>query len=246
MIDKSRTRRGPPASSAVGPQLPKLTVFLVDDHEMVRRGVADVLNEAADLTVIGEASTVLQALARVPVACPNVAVLDVCLPDGNGIELCRKLRSKLPELHCLMLTSYTDEKAMLDAFLAGAEGFVIKDIKGIDLVAAVRTVGSGRSLLDKRAAEALFGRLRNGAVEPGPLSGLTEREHTTLDLIGEGLTNRQIAARMFVAEKTVKNYVSALLAKLGMTNRTQAAVMTTEVRDHERAQATRSVYLHPQ
>jgi len=242
LIRTSRARRGPPRSSADGPHLRKLTVFVVDDHDVVRRGVADLLNEAADLTVIGEASTVLQALARVPAACPDVAVLDVSLPDGNGIELCRELRSKLPKLHCLMLTSYTDEKAMLDAFVAGAEGFVIKDITGVDLVAAVRTVGSGRSLLDKRAADAVISRLRGSTGAPGPLSGLTEREHTTLDLIGEGLTNRQIAARMFVAEKTVKNYVSALLAKLGMKNRTQAAVMTTEVRDHERAQATRSAH----
>jgi two-component system, NarL family, response regulator DevR len=158
-------------------------------------------------------------------------VLDVRLPDGNGIELCRELRSMLPELNCLMLTSYTDEEAMMDAILAGAGGYVIKDIKGMELVSAVRAVGSGRSLLDNRAAAALMNRLRARAAKPGPLAGLTEQERTLLDLIGEGLTNRQISERMFLAEKTVKNYVSRLLTKLGMQRRTQAAVLATELRD---------------
>ena len=214
-----------------------LTVFLTDDHEVVRRGVSDLLNGADDMKVIGEASTVAQTLARVPALHPDVAVLDVRLPDGSGIELCRELRSRFPELQCLMLTSFTEEKAMLDAFLAGASGYVIKDITGVDLVMAVRTVGSGRSLLDPRAVAALISRLQSIGPEPGPLSDLTEKECTTLDLIGEGLTNRQIAGRMFVAEKTVKNYVSHLLAKLGMTSRTQAAVLSTEIRGHNHAQA---------
>lgn len=178
-----------------------------------------------------------QTLARVPDLHPDVAVLDVRLPDGSGIELCRELRSRFPELQCLMLTSFTEEKAMLDAFLAGASGYVIKDITGVDLVMAVRTVGSGRSLLDPRAVAALMSRLQSGGPAPGPLSDLTEKECTALDLIGEGLTNRQIAARMFVAEKTVKNYVSHLLAKLGMTSRTQAAVLSTEIRGHNDDQA---------
>jgi two-component system response regulator DevR len=207
-----------------------ITVFLVDDHEIVRRGVADMLDEEADLRVVGQAASVSQALARVPALRPDVAVLDVRLPDGNGVELCRELRSRLPELNCLMLTSYTDEQAMMDAILAGAGGYVIKDIKGMELVSAVRAVGSGKSLLDNRAAAALMARLRASVDAPGPLAGLTGQEHTLLDLIGEGLTNRQIAARMFLAEKTVKNYVSRLLAKLGMERRTQAAVLATQLR----------------
>lgn len=208
-----------------------ITVFLVDDQEVVRRGVADMLDEEADLRVVGQASSVAEALARVPALRPDVAVLDVRLPDGNGVELCRELRSRLPELNCLMLTSYTDEQAMMDAILAGAGGYVIKDIKGMELVSAVRAVGSGKSLLDNRAAAALMARLRASVEEPGPLAGLTGQEHTLLDLIGEGLTNRQIAARMFLAEKTVKNYVSRLLAKLGMERRTQAAVLAAQLRD---------------
>ena len=213
--------------------MPKLSVFVVDHHEVVRRGVTHLLNETDDLTVIGQASTVAQALVGVPAQRPDVAVLAVHLPDGDGVELCRELRSRLPDLQCLMLTSDTDESVMMDAFLAGAAGFVIKDINGVDLVAAVRTVGTGRSLLDPRAAAALFERLRTAAPPPGPLAGLTEQEQSTLELIGEGLSNRQIAGRMFVAEKTVKNYVSHVLAKLGMTSRTQVAVLATQVRDQE-------------
>jgi DNA-binding NarL/FixJ family response regulator len=211
-----------------------LTVFLVDDHEMVRRGVADLLDEEPDLTVVGHASSVSEALARVPALAPDVVVLDVRLPDGNGVELCRELRSRLPELRCLMLTSYTDEDAMLEAILAGAGGYVIKDIKGLALLSAVRTVGAGRSLLDNRAAAALMSQLRSNAEEEGPLAGLTGQERSLLELIGEGLTNRQIAERMFLSEKTVKNYVSRVLAKLGMQRRTQAAVLATELRGHGR------------
>jgi two-component system, NarL family, response regulator DevR len=210
-----------------------LNVFLVDDHEVVRRGVADLLEAEPDLTVIGQASSVSEALARIPALRPDVVVLDVRLPDGNGVELCRDLRSKMPELNCLMFTSFTDEQAMMDAILAGAGGYVIKDIKGMDLVSAVRTVGSGRSLLDNRAAAALMSRLRASVEKPGPLAGLTERERTLLELIGEGLTNRQIAQRMYLAEKTVKNYVSRLLGKLGMERRTQVAVLATEMREQQ-------------
>jgi two-component system, NarL family, response regulator DevR len=208
-----------------------LKVFLVDDHEMVRRGVADLLGDEPDLVVIGEAASVAEALARIPAAGPDIVLLDVRLPDGSGVELCRELRSALPGLNCLMLTSYTDEEAMMEAILAGAGGYVIKDIKGMELVAAVRAVGEGRSLLDNRAAAALMSRLRASVAKPGPLDELSEQERTLLDLIGEGLTNRQIAERMFLAEKTVKNYVSRLLAKLGMQRRTQAAVLATELRD---------------
>jgi DNA-binding NarL/FixJ family response regulator len=211
-----------------------LTVFLVDDHEVVRRGVGDLLNEEADLTVVGQAGSVAEALARIPALRPDVAVLDMRLPDGNGVELCRELRSRMPELNCLILTSYTDEQAMMDAILAGAGGYVIKDIKGMELVAAVRTVGAGRSLLDTRAAAALMARIRSDAEEPGPLASLTDQDRTVQDLIGQGLTNRQIGERMFLAEKTVKNYVSSVLAKLGMQRRTQVAVLATEIRDQRR------------
>ncbi|WP_406630985.1 response regulator [Amycolatopsis sp. WGS_07] len=208
-----------------------LRVFLVDDHEVVRRGVADLLEEDDELTVVGQAGDVSQALARIPALRPDVAVLDVRLPDGNGIELARELRSRSPELKCLMLTSYTDEQAMLDAVLAGAAGYVIKDIKGLDLISAVRDVGAGKSLLDAHAAAALMAKLRDSAEKQrGPLSQLSEQERTLLALIGEGLTNRQISERMFLAEKTVKNYVSRLLTKLGMERRTQAAVLATELR----------------
>ena len=215
-----------------------LNVFLVDDHEVVRRGVAELLEAEPDLTVIGQASSVSEALARVPALSPDVVVLDVRLPDGNGVELCRELRSRLPGLNCLMLTSFTDEQAMMDAILAGAGGYVIKDIKGMELVSAVRAVGSGRSLLDNRAAAALMSRLRASVDKPGPLAGLTERERTLLELIGEGLTNRQIAQRMYLAEKTVKNYVSRLLSKLGMERRTQVAVLATELRDQQRPRSS--------
>ncbi len=208
-----------------------LTVFLVDDHEVVRRGVVELIEVEQDLTVIGQAACASEALARVPALRPDIAILDMRLPDGNGVELCRDLRSKMPELNCLMLTSYTDEQAMIDAILAGAGGYVIKDIKGMELVEAIRTVGAGKSLLDNRAAAALMNRLRASVKKPGPLAGLSEQERSLLDLLGEGLTNRQIAERMFLAEKTVKNYVSRLLAKLGMERRTQAAVLAAELRD---------------
>ncbi|WP_024805697.1 response regulator transcription factor [Nocardia sp. BMG51109] len=207
-----------------------ITVFLVDDHEIVRRGLVDLLSEDPELSVVGEAGTVSQALARIPALRPDVAVLDVRLPDGNGIELCRDLLSSLDDLRCLILTSFTDEQAMLDAILAGASGYVVKDVKGMELAQAVKDVGSGRSLLDNRAAAALMDRLRRGTEPEGPLTTLTEQERKLLDLLGEGLTNRQIAERMFLAEKTVKNYVSRLLTKLGMERRTQAAVYASKLR----------------
>ncbi|MFB7874481.1 MULTISPECIES: response regulator [unclassified Nocardia] len=206
------------------------TVFLVDDHEIVRRGVADLIALEPDLEVIGEAGTCAQALARIPALRPEVAVLDVRLPDGSGIELCRELLSAEPTLRCLILTSFTDEQAMLDAILAGASGYVVKDIRSLELIDAVREVGAGKSLLDNRAAAALMAKLRAEAEEKtGPLSTLTDQERTLLALLGEGLTNRQIAARMFLAEKTVKNYVSRLLTKLGVQRRTQAAVMAADL-----------------
>lgn len=205
-------------------------VFLVDDHEVVRRGLVDLLGADPELDVVGEAGSVAEAMARVPAARPDVAVLDVRLPDGNGIELCRDLLSRMPDLRCLILTSYTSDEAMLDAILAGASGYVVKDIKGMELARAVKDVGAGRSLLDNRAAAALMAKLRGAAEKQDPLSGLTDQERTLLGLLSEGLTNKQIADRMFLAEKTVKNYVSRLLAKLGMERRTQAAVFATELK----------------
>jgi DNA-binding NarL/FixJ family response regulator len=208
-----------------------IRVFLVDDHEVVRRGVANLLDREPDLEVVGEASTVAEALARAPAVRPDVAVLDVRLPDGDGISVCRDLRSQLPELRCLMLTSFSDDEALFDAIMAGAAGYVLKQIRGIDLVGAVRTVASGQSLLDPRATARVLERMRSAARRTDdPLAALSDQERTVLELIGEGLTNREIGERMFLAEKTVKNYVSHLLAKLGMQRRTQAAILATELR----------------
>jgi DNA-binding NarL/FixJ family response regulator len=204
-------------------------VFLVDDHEIVRRGIADLLSDESDLVVVGEAASVTEALTMVPATGPDVAVLDIRLPDGNGIELCRELRSRLPDLRCLMLTSFTDDEALFDAIMAGASGFVLKQILGTDLVSAIRTVGEGGSLLDSRATAALMERIR-ASRNADPLAELSEQERAVFELIGEGMTNREIAERLFLAEKTVKNYVSRLLSKLGMQRRTQAAVLATELR----------------
>ncbi|GAS93587.1 two component LuxR family transcriptional regulator [Mycolicibacterium canariasense] len=206
-----------------------LRVFLVDDHEVVRRGLVDLLSADPELRVVGEAGSVAQAMTLIPATRPDVAVLDVRLPDGNGIELCRDLLSQLPELSCLMLTSFTSDQAMLDAILAGASGYVLKDIKGMQLAQAIKDVGMGRSLLDNRAAAVLMAKLRGTTRRSDPLSKLSEQERVLLELIGEGLTNKQIAARMFLAEKTVKNYVSRLLTKLGMERRTQAAVFISKL-----------------
>ncbi|MFE7035889.1 response regulator [Streptomyces sp. NPDC057621] len=217
-------------SERAGPDSP-IRVFLLDDHEVVRRGVHDLLNDEPDITVVGEAGTVEQALVRVPALRPQVAVLDVRLPDGDGVTVCRELRSRIPDLACLMLTSFDDEEALLDSIMAGASGYVLKQIKGADLVSAVRTVAAGQSLLDPSATARLMARLRAGdqpKEEPDALPGLTEREREILALIGEGLTNRQIGQRLFLAEKTVKNHISRLLAKLGVERRIQAAVIATQ------------------
>lgn len=219
----NRGDRNPPTVTAM------IKLFLVDDHEVVRRGLIDLLSADPELEVVGEAGSVSEALARVPAARPDVAVLDVRLPDGNGIELCRDLLSQIPDLRCLMLTSFSSDQAMLDAILAGASGYVVKDIKGLELARAIKDVGAGLSLLDNRAAAALMAKLRGENQQPDPLSGLTQQERVLLDLLAEGLTNRQIADRMFLAEKTVKNYVSRLLAKLGMQRRTQAAVFASKL-----------------
>ncbi|NKS76203.1 response regulator [Rhodococcus hoagii] len=206
------------------------SVFLVDDHEIVRRGLVDLLGSAPDLTVVGEAASVGEAMARIPSSGADVAVLDVRLPDGNGVELCRDLRTVLPDLRCLMLTSFADDEALFDAVMAGASGFVLKQILGTDLISAVRTVGAGGSLLDSRATAALMQRMRSERTAD-PLAELSDQERAVFDLIGQGLTNREIAERLFLAEKTIKNYVSRLLAKLGMQRRTQAAVLATELRN---------------
>ncbi|MFE2276744.1 response regulator [Streptomyces sp. NPDC059454] len=216
-----------------------IKVFLLDDHEVVRRGVHDLLNDEPDITVVGEAATVEQALVRVPALRPDVAVLDVRLPDGDGVTVCRELRSQMPDLACLMLTSFDDEEALLDSIMAGAAGYVLKQIRGSDLVSAVRTVARGQSLLDASATARLMARLRGGqqpAEEPEVLPGLTDREREILDLIGEGLTNRQIGQRLYLAEKTVKNHISRLLAKLGVERRVQAAVIATQARDRTRSE----------
>ncbi|PND55815.1 DNA-binding response regulator [Mycobacterium sp. ENV421] len=205
-----------------------LKVFLVDDHEVVRRGLADLLGADAELTVVGEAATVAEALARIPAAAPDVAVLDVRLPDGSGIDLCRDLLAANDDLRCLILTAFTDEQSMLDAILAGASGYVVKDIRGMALAEAIKTVGSGKSLLDNRAAAALMSRLRRDTEQDERLRDLSSTERTLLQLLGEGLTNREIGQRMFLAEKTVKNYVSRLLLKLGFAGRTQAALFAAE------------------
>jgi two-component system response regulator DevR len=209
----------------------QVSVFLLDDHEVVRRGVHDLLDAEPDLTVVGEAGTAEQALIRIPALRPQVAVLDVRLPDGDGVSVCRELRSRMPDLACLMLTSFDDEEALLDAIMAGASGYVLKQITGTDLVTAVRTVASGQSMLDPGAATRLMARLRGGA-EPEEktqaLPGLTDREREILALVGEGMTNREIGKQLFLAEKTVKNHISRLLAKLGVERRVQAAVIATQ------------------
>lgn len=201
-----------------------ISVFLVDDHEVVRRGVREVLETSGDIVVVGESETVAAASVAVPAADPDVAVLDVQLPDGTGIELCRDLRSQIPTLACLMLTSFPDDDALLDAVVAGASGYVLKQVRGSDLVAAVRQVAAGHSLLDPVLRERAATRIRSGPEDDDRLKHLTPQERRILDLLADGLTNRQIADEMFLAEKTIKNYVSNLLAKMGMSRRTEAAV----------------------
>ncbi|MEV6163556.1 response regulator transcription factor [Streptomyces sp. NPDC052052] len=203
----------------------KITVFLLDDHEVVRRGVHELLSGEDDIEVVGEAGTAAEALVRIPATRPDVAVLDVRLPDGSGVEVCREVRSEDENIACLMLTSYADDEALFDAIMAGASGYVLKAIRGNELLNAVRDVAAGKSLLDPVATARVLERLRDGKKPRGDekLAGLTEQERKILDLIGEGLTNRAIGQRMHLAEKTIKNYVSSLLSKLGMERRSQAA-----------------------
>ncbi|MFZ3558596.1 MULTISPECIES: response regulator [unclassified Streptomyces] len=202
----------------------KIQVFLLDDHEVVRRGVHELLSVEDDIEVVGEAGTAADALVRIPATRPDVAVLDVRLPDGSGVEVCREIRSMDESVKCLMLTSFADDEALFDAIMAGASGYVLKAIRGNELLTAVRDVASGKSLLDPVATARVLERLRDGGRKADDkLSGLTDQERRILDLIGEGLTNRVIGERLHLAEKTIKNYVSSLLSKLGMERRSQAA-----------------------
>jgi DNA-binding NarL/FixJ family response regulator len=220
-----------PSREATGP----IRVFLLDDHEVVRRGVAALLSAEDDIEIVGEAGTAEHALARIPAARPDVAVLDVRLPDGDGVSVCRELRSQMPDLACLMLTSFDDEDALFEAVMAGAAGYVLKQIHGSDLVGAVRTVATGQSLLDPRSTARMLQRLRDRQEKQDPLKSLTEQERHIFDLIGEGLTNRQIGERLYLAEKTVKNYISNIFAKLGMSRRTQAAALAAQLKADRKA-----------
>jgi two-component system response regulator DevR len=211
-----------------------LRIFLVDDHEMVRRGVRDLLEEESDIVVVGEAATATQAVPAIGRLVPDVAVLDARLPDGHGVDVCRDVRSAHPEVACLMFTSYDDEDAIMAAIMAGAAGYLLKQIRGVDLVDAVRRVAAGQSLLDPAVTRTVLARLRAGDPRPpDPLAALSAQERRVLALITEGLTNREIGARLYLAEKTVKNYVSSLLAKLGLGRRAQAAALAATIRQQQ-------------
>ncbi len=214
----------------MGEDRPLVRVFLVDDHEVVRRGVVDVLSTAPDLLVVGEAGTAAEALRTAPDLRPDVAVVDLRLPDGDGVQVAQELREAVPGIQVLILTSYSDDEALLHAVQAGAAGYLLKQVVGQDLVAAVRAAAGGRSLLDPRAVAAAQARLSAARRDSDVLALLTDQERAVVALIGEGLTNRQIGQRMFLAEKTVKNHVSHILAKLGMERRTQVAVLATRMR----------------
>ena len=209
-----------------------IRLFLLDDHEIVRRGLADLLNSEEDLDVVGEASTCDEAMRRIPAVVPDVAILDGRLPDGSGIEVCRRIREEYPQVRCLILTSYDDDDAIFDAVLAGASGYVLKQIRSSNLVDAVRQVAAGQSLLDPSVTARVLQRIRDGKREDERLAALNAQERKILALIAEGLTNRQIGERLFIAEKTVKNNVSSLLGKLGMQRRTQAAVFGASLGEH--------------
>jgi DNA-binding NarL/FixJ family response regulator len=209
-------------------------VFLVDDHEVVRRGIRDLLEAEDDLEVVGEAGSVEEAVGRILAVTPDVCVLDVRLPDGTGVEVCREVRERRPSIQALMLTSFSDDEALLEAVLAGASGYLLKQVRGSDLVDAVRRVAAGESLLDPSATAALLRRIREGSVEDERLATLTEQERRVLHLLAAGKTNRHIADELFLAEKTVKNYVSNVLAKLGMSRRTEAAVWAARLEERRR------------
>jgi two-component system response regulator DevR len=211
-----------------------ITVFLLDDHEIVRRGIIDLLDAAPDISVVGDAGTAEQAIARITALRPQVAVLDGRLPDGSGIDVCREIRSSLPETRCIILTSYDDDDAILASVMAGAAGYLLKEIKGSNLIDAIRQVAAGHSLLDPAVTERVLTRLREGDQTDPRFASLTAREKDILDLVTEGMTNREIGERLFLAEKTVKNYVSVMLTKLGMERRAQAAVFGSEMRKNQK------------
>jgi two-component system response regulator DevR len=207
-----------------------IRVFLLDDHEVVRRGLVALLEGTGEIEVVGESGSAVEAARRIPAFRPDVAVLDARLPDGSGIDVCREVRSADPEIKALILTSYQDDEALFSAIMAGAAGYVLKQIRGTDLVDAIRRVAAGQSLLDPAVTQQVLERIRHGAdSEPEELKSLTAQERRILELIAEGMTNRQIGEELFLAEKTVKNYVSSLLAKLGLERRTQAAILATKL-----------------
>jgi DNA-binding NarL/FixJ family response regulator len=208
-----------------------IRVYLLDDHEVVRQGLRALLSSAEGIEVVGESGTAEEATARIPALRPDVAVLDGRLPDGTGIEVCRAIRSVDPSINALVLTSYDDDEALFGAIMAGASGYVLKDVRGNDLVKAVRHVAAGKSLIDPELTAKLLERVRNGPATAPELSSLTEQEFKLLTYIAEGLTNRQIGERMYLSEKTVKNYVSSILGKLGLERRTQAAVLASRLLD---------------
>ena len=201
-----------------------IRVYLLDDHEIVRRGIRELLEADGDIVVVGESGSALDAARRIPAMRPDVAILDGRLPDGSGIDVCREVRSVDPSIKGLILTSYDDDDALFAAIMAGASGYLLKQVRGTDFVAAVRRVAAGQSMLDPAMTAQVLERIRSGPQEDEDLRGLTPQEKRILELVGEGLTNREVARRMFLSEKTVKNYVSSMLAKLGLTSRTQAAV----------------------
>ena len=221
-----------------------IRVFLLDDHEVVRRGVKDLLESEGDVEVVGEAGTGAQALARIETSLPDVAVLDVQLEDGTGIEVAREIRSRHPEIRCLMLTSFADDEAMFDSIMAGASGYVLKQVRGHDLIDGVRRVAAGQSLLDPAMTTRVLDRIRRDQEEDARISVLTAQERKILDLLAEGLTNRQIGERLHLAEKTVKNYVSNVLMKLGMARRTEAAVYAARQADRMARTAAHAPELH--
>jgi DNA-binding NarL/FixJ family response regulator len=206
-----------------------IRVFLLDDHEVVRRGIADLLTDSGDIEIVGESGSAQEATRRIPALRPDVAILDGRLPDGSGIDVCRDIRAVDPTIKGLILTSYEDDEALFAAIMAGAAGYVLKQIRGTDLVDAVHRVAAGQSLLDPAVTQRVLERIRHGVEEPRELRSLTDQERRILEYVAQGLTNREIATQMFLAEKTVKNYVSSLLAKLGLERRTQAAVLATKL-----------------
>ena len=223
-----RVTDAPQATSADGAATSSIRVFLLDDHEIVRRGIKELLESEGDIVVVGESGSAQEAARRIPALRPDVAILDGRLPDGSGIDVCREIRSVDPSIKALILTSYDDDDALFAAIMAGAAGYILKQVRGNDFVDTVRRVAAGQSTLDPAMTAQVLERVRNGPPRDKELEALTAQEQKILELIGEGLTNRQIAERMYLAEKTVKNYVSSMLAKLGLTSRTQAAIFATK------------------